>query len=62
MWARLQGCQVLRIRWGAQALGLWYLGRDMDGGHQECRQGLAGQTGALASSWVKEVGPWGERS
>ena len=45
-----------------KALGLWYSGRDMDGGHQECRRGLAGQTGALASSWVKEVGPWGERS
>lgn len=36
------GHQVLRTRWGAQALGLRFLGGDMDGGHWESRRSLAG--------------------
>lgn len=31
----------------------------MNGGHRESRQSLAGETGALASSCVKEAGPTG---
>lgn len=31
----------------------------MNGGLQESRRSLAGQTGALASSWVKDAGPEG---
>lgn len=56
------GHRVLRTRWGAQALGLWFLDGDMNGGHQESRQSLAGQTGALASSWIKDTGPAGRGS
>lgn len=53
------GHQVLRTRWGAWALGLRFLGGDVNGGLQESRRRLAGQTGALASSWVKDAGPAG---
>ena len=44
---------------GARALGLRFLGGDVNGGLQESRRSLAGQTGALASSWVKDTGPAG---
>lgn len=53
-WGLAMACQALRTRWGAQAIGLQDLGGDMDCGHQESRQSLAGHNGALASSWVKE--------
>lgn len=55
-----EGCQVFRTRWGTQALGLQDLGGDMDSGHQESRQSLAGHTGTLSSSWgspSRERGP-----
>lgn len=54
--ARLGGRQVLRTRWDARGLSPLHLCGDMDSGHQESRRGLAGQTGALASSWVEVAG------
>lgn len=57
------------MRWGGgdqagcrQVLWPAVLGGDMDGGPQESRQSLAGQTRALVSSWVKEAVRQGERS